>query len=167
MPLLKHHGVMPTVDPSAFIAEGALIIGAVELGRDVGVWFNAVLRGDINSITIGDRSNVQDAVVMHVTKHLPVVVGKEVTVGHLAMIHGCRIGDRVLIGMHAVVLDNAVIESDSIVAAGAVVRENFTVPPNVLVAGVPAKVIRELSLEERAFLRQSAENYIQYARSYR
>jgi carbonic anhydrase/acetyltransferase-like protein (isoleucine patch superfamily) len=167
MPLLPHHGVLPDVHPSAFIAEGAWVVGDVRIGSEAGIWFNAVLRGDINSITVGDRSNVQDGVVVHVTKKLPVIIGNEVTVGHMAMLHGCVINDRVLIGMNAVVLDRAVVEADTIVAAGAVVREGFTVPTGMLVAGVPAKVVREITPEERAFLRTSADNYVGYAKSYR
>ena len=167
MPTFPHHGVVPSIDPSAFIADGAIIVGDVTIGREAGIWFNAVLRGDINSIAIGERSNVQDGVVAHVTKALPVIVGSEVTVGHMAMIHGCVIGDWVLIGMGAVVLDRAVVESDAIVAAGAVVREGFRVPSGVLVAGVPAKIIRDITPEERTFLRTSADNYVGYAKTYR
>jgi carbonic anhydrase/acetyltransferase-like protein (isoleucine patch superfamily) len=167
MSIFPHHGVVPAIDPTAFVAEGAVIVGEVFIGREAGIWFNAVLRGDINSITIGDRSNVQDGVVAHVTKELPVIVGTEVTVGHMAMIHGCIIGDRVLVGMNAVILDRVIVESDSIVAAGAVVREGFKVPSGVMVAGVPARIIRDLRPEEREFLRKSAENYVGYARTYR
>ena len=167
MPLSVHHGVAPTIDPSAFVAEGAVIIGEVTLGAESSVWFHAVLRGDINAIVVGDRSNVQDGVVMHVTKTLPVRVGRGVTVGHMAMIHGCTIGDRVLIGMNAVVLDGATVGSDSLVAAGSVVREGFTVPEGVLVAGVPARIVRDLTPDERSFLRTSADNYVGYASSYR
>lgn len=157
---------MPTIDPSAFIAEGAQVIGEVTVGKDASIWFNAVLRGDINSITVGDRTNVQDGVIMHVTKQLPVIVGKEVTIGHMAMIHGCVIEDGTLIGMNAVVLDNARIGRESLVAAGAVVRENFVVPGGVLVAGVPARIVRPLTDEEKIDLRRSADNYVGYAHSY-
>ncbi|HEX9005883.1 MAG TPA: gamma carbonic anhydrase family protein [Bacteroidota bacterium] len=167
MPLLPHHGVTPRVDPSAFVADGAMLIGEVTVGRDSSIWFNAVLRGDINSITVGERSNVQDGVVAHVTRQLPVVIGNDVTIGHMAMIHGCTIHDRVLVGMNAVILDHAVIGPEAVVGAGSVVRENFTVPAGVLVAGVPARIVRDLTPQERAGLRQSAENYVAYARSYR
>ncbi len=143
-----------------------MVIGDVRLGEDASVWFNAVLRGDINTITIGDRSNVQDGVVAHVTHQLPVLVGNDVTIGHLAMIHGCTLGDRCLIGMNAVILDGATIGPDAMVAAGSVVRENFVVPSGVLVAGVPARIARDLTPEERLALLRSAEHYVAYARSY-
>ncbi len=167
MPLLDHHGVSPRVHPSAFVAGGAWLIGDVEVGEDAGIWFNAVLRGDINAIRVGRRSNVQDGVVIHVTKELPAILGDDVTVGHKAMIHGCRVGDACLIGMNAVVLDRAVVGPFAVVAAGAVVKEGFVVPEGTLVAGVPARVVRPLTEEERAFLLQSAQNYMGYARSYR
>ncbi len=143
-----------------------MVIGDVRLGEDASVWFNAVLRGDINTITIGDRSNVQDGVVAHVTRRLPVLIGNDVTIGHLAMIHGCTLGDRCLIGMNAVILDGATIGPDAMVAAGSVVRENFVVPSGVLVAGVPARIARDLTPEERLALLRSAEHYVAYARSY-
>jgi carbonic anhydrase/acetyltransferase-like protein (isoleucine patch superfamily) len=164
--LIAHHGMYPRVHPTAFVAPGAAVIGEVALGPESSVWFNAVLRGDINGIEVGDRSNIQDGVVLHVTRQLPVVVGREVTVGHLAMIHGCTILDRVLIGMHAVILDGATVGPDAIVGAGSVVRERSRVPEGVLAAGVPARVIRALTPEERTFLRQSAAHYVEYARSY-
>lgn len=167
MPLLDHHGVSPRVHASAFIAGGAWLIGDVEIGEDASIWFNAVLRGDINAIRVGKRSNVQDGAVVHVTKELPAVVGDDVTVGHKAMIHGCRIESGSLIGMNAAVLDRAVVGPFAIVGAGAVVKEGFVVPEGTLVAGVPARVVRPLSEEERAFLLQSARNYVGYARSYR
>ena len=164
--ILTHHGVTPRIHPTAFVAQGAWLIGEVEVGADASIWFNAVLRGDINGIVVGDRSNIQDGVVMHVTRLLRAVVGRNVTVGHKAMLHGCEIGDACLIGMNAVVLDNAHVGPNAVVAAGAVVRENFTVPEGTLVAGVPARVIRELTPEERALLLESAQNYIDYARTY-
>jgi len=123
------------------------------------------LRGDINSIRVGRRSNVQDGVIVHVTRQYPVEIADEVTVGHQAMLHGCRIDGYALIGMNAVVLDNAHIGSYAIVAAGAVVREQSIIPEGVLVAGVPAKIIRPVTDDERLMLRQSADNYVHYARS--
>jgi carbonic anhydrase/acetyltransferase-like protein (isoleucine patch superfamily) len=166
MPVLMHHGVRPRIAPSAFVAGGAWLIGDVELGEDAGIWFNAVLRGDLNAIRVGARSNVQDGCVVHVTRELPAMVGDDVTVGHKAMLHGCTVGNACLIGMNAVVLDNAHLGPFSMVAAGAVVKENFVVPEGTLVAGVPARVVRELTEEERRFLLQSAQNYVGYARSY-
>lgn len=166
MPSMSHHGVAPTIDPTAFVAGGAWLVGDVEVGRLASIWFNAVLRGDINLIRVGARSNVQDGCVVHVTTELPALIGEDVTVGHKAMIHGCTIGNASLIGMNAVVLDNAHVGDYAIVAAGAVVKENFVVPDGTLVAGVPARVVREITEDERASLLASAEHYVEYARSY-
>jgi len=162
-----HHGVEPRIHPTAFVAGGAWVIGEVEVGEDAGIWFNAVLRGDINAIRVGARSNVQDGCVVHVTRRLPAIIGDDVSVGHKAMIHGCAVGNACLIGMNAVVLDNARVGPFAIVAAGAVVKENFVVPEGTLVAGVPGRIVRELSEEERSFLLQTAQNYVGYARSFR
>jgi carbonic anhydrase/acetyltransferase-like protein (isoleucine patch superfamily) len=167
MRLIEHHGVRPHVPSSAFVAEGACLIGEVTLGEDASVWFNAVLRGDINRVHIGDRSNVQDGVVMHVTRKYPALVGNDVTIGHQAVIHGCELLDGSLIGMGAVVLDRARVGPLALVAAGALVREGFTVPEGVLVAGVPARIVRALTGEERDSLLESARHYVEYARSYR
>jgi carbonic anhydrase/acetyltransferase-like protein (isoleucine patch superfamily) len=142
------------------------VIGEVSVGELAGIWFNAVCRGDINRIVVGERTNIQDGCVLHVTKELPVVVGADVTVGHMAMLHGCTVHDACLIGMSATVLDRAQVGPFAVVAAGSVVKEGFVVPEGTLVAGVPARVVRELTGEERAFLLQSAENYIGYARSF-
>ncbi len=166
MRILVHHGVQPVIHPSAFVAEGACLIGDVRLGKDVSVWFNAVLRGDINSIRVGDRTNIQDGAVLHVTHDLPVIIGPDVTVGHHAVVHACTLEECSLIGMNAVVLDNARVGPYAIVAAGAVVRENFVVPEGVLVAGVPARIVRALTGEERTQLKASASDYVRYARSY-
>jgi len=167
MPILMHHGAVPAVHPSVFVAEGACLIGEVDLAEDASVWFNAVLRGDINAIRVGRRSNVQDGVIVHVTRQYPVEIAEEVTVGHQAMLHGCRIGTYALIGMNAVILDNARIGPYCIIAAGSVVREQSVIPEGVLVAGVPARVVRPVTDEERLMLRQSADNYVHYARSYK
>jgi carbonic anhydrase/acetyltransferase-like protein (isoleucine patch superfamily) len=166
MPLMNHHGVVPKVHPTSFVAEGAWIIGDVEVGEQGSIWFNAVLRGDINHIRVGARSNVQDGCVVHVTQQLPALIGDDVTVGHMAMLHGCHVGDACLIGMNAVILDNARVGPRAIVAAGSVVKENFVVPEGTLVAGVPARVVRDLTEEERSFLFRSALNYVEYARSF-
>lgn len=165
MGLVVHHGVTPAVHPSVFVAQGAWLIGDVTLEEDASIWYNAVLRGDINAIRVGRRSNIQDGCVLHVTARLPVLIAEEVTVGHMAMIHGCRIGARSLIGMNAVVLDKAEVGEGALVAAGTVVRENFVVPPGMLAAGVPARIVRELTAEERAGIVQSAANYVAYAAS--
>ena len=166
MHILRHHGVTPRVHPSVFVAAGACLIGEVEVGQDASIWFNAVLRGDINAIRVGKRSNIQDGSILHVTHTYAVEIGEEVTVGHQAMLHGCRIGDRALIGMNAVVLDNAQVGPSALVAAGSVVKEHFVVPEGMLAAGVPARVIRPLTDEEKQGLKDSAERYVQYALSY-
>ena len=167
MPLVPAGGKSPRIHPTAFVAEGAFVIGDVELAQDASVWFQAVLRGDINSISIGPRSNVQDGSIFHVTHEYSVCVGADVTIGHGAIVHGCTIGDGSLIGMRAVVLDNARVGEGTLVAAGAVVLENMVIPPGSLAAGVPARVIRTLSDEERQRLLASASHYVEYARAFR
>lgn len=166
MALIAYRGRYPKVDSSAFVAEGVQLIGDVQIARDSSVWYNSVLRGDINSVEIGERTNIQDCSVLHVTNALPVRIGKDVTVGHRAIVHGCTIGDCSLIGMGSVILDDARIGSHSLVAAGAVVLQGFEVPDGMLVAGVPAKIIRPLTEEEKEQIRQSAIHYIEYARGY-
>ncbi|MFN4908652.1 MAG: gamma carbonic anhydrase family protein [Bacteroidota bacterium] len=160
--------IVPVIDKSVFIADGAVILGDVHIGKDSSVWFNVVIRGDVHQIRIGERTNVQDLSMLHVTynKH-PLSIGNGVTIGHCVMLHGCTVEDFALIGMNATVLDGAVIGHHSMVAAGAVVREGFVVPPRTLVAGVPAKIVRQLSDDECAKLEQSAQNYIDYVSSYR
>ena len=167
VPVMAHHGVEPLIHPTAFVAGGAWVIGDVHVGEDAGIWFNAVLRGDINAIRVGARSNIQDGCVVHVTRKLPAIIGDDVSVGHKAMLHGCVVGNACLIGMNAVVLDNARVGPFAIVAAGAVVKENFVVPEGTLVAGVPARVVRALSEDERRFLLQTARNYVEYAQSFK
>jgi carbonic anhydrase/acetyltransferase-like protein (isoleucine patch superfamily) len=158
---------MPRIHPSVYIAEGALVIGDVEIGADASIWFHAILRGDINGIRIGERTNVQDGSVLHVTHEYMVVLGSDITVGHRAILHGCTVHEECLIGMGSIVLDNARVGPSAMVAAGAVVRENFVVPEGTLAAGVPARIIRDLTPEERELLRASAGRYVTYARTYR
>jgi carbonic anhydrase/acetyltransferase-like protein (isoleucine patch superfamily) len=167
MGIIAHGGFSPRIHPSAFIAEGAHIIGNVEIAKDASIWFNSILRGDINSIYIGERSNIQDGSIFHVTSELPVYIGNDVTVGHGAIVHGCRVEDGSLIGMGAVVLDRAHIGKQALVAAGAVVREGFVVPDGMLAGGVPAKVLRALTEEEKKLLLESAAHYVTYAESLR
>ena len=165
MTIIPHHGVAPNIHPTVFIADGARIIGEVEIGEDAGIWYNVTLRGDINRIVIGPRTNVQDGAVFHVTKQYPAIVHNDVTVGHGAIVHACTVEECCLIGMGSVVLDGARIGKYSLVAAGAVVKENFVVPEGSLVAGVPARVMRPLDDGERLRLRQSALDYVEFARS--
>lgn len=150
------HG-KPDVDKACFIAPNATVSGRVALGNDVSVWFNAVIRAEGDSITIGDETNVQDHVMIHVEAGMPVRIGKRVTIGHSAVVHGCTVEDDVLIGMNATVLDKAVIGCGSLVAAGALVPEGMVVPPYSLVAGVPAKVKKSFSQEEVA---QRSNRYV-------
>jgi carbonic anhydrase/acetyltransferase-like protein (isoleucine patch superfamily) len=168
MVIITYKGITPKIDPSVFIADGVHIIGDVEIGKDSSVWFNTVIRGDVNFIRIGERTNIQDNTVVHVTnKKFPTHIGSNVTIGHSAVIHACTIQDFSLIGMGAVILDDANIGKYSLVAAGAVVPMGMQVPEGVLAAGVPAKIIRPLTEEERTFLIQSAQNYIDYVATYR
>lgn len=161
-------GVLPRIDPSAFIVDGAQIIGDVVIGKQSSVWFNAVIRADVNYIRIGDRTNIQDGCLLHVRhEQYPLIIGSDVTVGHGAILHACTIGDCCLIGMGAVVLDNVRVGRHCLIAAGSVVRENTVIPDGVLVAGVPAKVVRQLEDEEKHTLERSAKNYLDYVKLYR
>ncbi|WP_100810981.1 MULTISPECIES: gamma carbonic anhydrase family protein [unclassified Microbacterium] len=161
--VLSVAGTTPALDESAFVAAGARIVGAVRLEAGASVWYNAILRGDRDSITIGVGSNIQDNVSVHVDRGHPVTIGRDVSVGHNAVVHGCTIGDGSLIGMGSVVLSGAVIGAGCLVAGGAVVLEGMEVPDGSLVAGVPAKVRRALTDEERAGLRRNAEVYLELA----
>ncbi len=149
----------PDVAGNCYVAPGAVLVGAVTVHENVGIWFNAVLRGDYEPITIGAGSNIQDNVTGHVDAGFPLTLGKNVSVGHNAVIHGCTVEDDCLIGMGAIVMNGAVIGTGSLVAAGAVVLEGTIVPPGSLVAGVPAKVRRELTAEEREGILHNAQNY--------
>ncbi|KQR92996.1 MAG: gamma carbonic anhydrase family protein [Microbacterium ginsengisoli] len=156
----------PHLAETAFVASGARIVGAVTLGDRASVWYNAVLRADSAPITVGDRSNLQDNVSVHVDAGSPVVIGEDVSVGHNAVVHGCTIENGSLIGMGAVVLSGAVIGAGSLVAGGALVLGGTIVPPGSLVAGVPAKVRRELSDEEKAGLLRNAAVYLEHSRTH-
>lgn len=156
----------PCIDATAYIASGAVVIGAVDLAKNTSVWHNAVLRGDINSIEIGEGSNVQDGTIVHLADDFGVRVGRYVTIGHAAMIHACEIGDECLIGMQATVLDGAVIGRQSIVGAGALVTKGTQIPEGSLVLGAPAKVVRPLSQIERDGLKGLAEKYVNVSRGH-
>jgi carbonic anhydrase/acetyltransferase-like protein (isoleucine patch superfamily) len=150
--LIEFDGCFPRVDPDAFIAPTAVLIGAVEVAAGASIWFGAVLRADFNRIVVGPGSNVQDNCVIHTADELPTVIGANVTVGHLTLLEGCVIEDGALIGMGSIVLNRARVGSGSVIAAGSVIREGVQIPPGVLAAGVPAQVKRELDdrLRERA-----------------
>ena len=166
--LLSYRGIYPEIHPTVFLADGARVIGDVRIGANSSVWFNAVIRGDVCPIRIGERTNAQDNVTLHVTHDTgPLNIGDNVTIGHGAVLHACTVEDYSLIGMGAILLDNCVIESWSIVAAGSLVRQGFRVPSGMMVAGVPAKVVRPITDAERASLAESAENYIRYVSNYR
>lgn len=160
-------GTMPTVPSSCYIDPSAQVIGDVLLGEQASVWMNAVLRGDVNSIRIGARSNVQDCAVLHGMRHVyPVIVGEMVTIGHNATVHGCVVEDAVLVGIGATILNNARIGEGSIIAAGAVIPEQTVIAPNSLVAGVPGKVRRTLGDADRAMILKYAQNYLDYTAIY-
>jgi carbonic anhydrase/acetyltransferase-like protein (isoleucine patch superfamily) len=160
-------GRWPKVAPTAFVEESAQVIGEVEIGADSSIWMHAVLRGDVNRIAIGRRTNVQDGTIVHVMQGThPTLIGDEVTIGHAAIVHGCTVLDRVLIGMGAIVLNGASIGEDSIIAAGTLVAEGMVVPPRSMVMGVPGKVRRSLSDEEVAGILESAANYVRYKKDY-
>lgn len=152
-------GGSPTVSESCYLAPGSALIGAVTLHSSVSIWFNAVLRADSASITVGEGSNIQDNVACHVDAGFPLTVGAHVSIGHNAVLHGCTIGDNVLVGMGAIVMNGAIIGSNSLVAAGALVLEGTEVPPGSLVAGVPAKVRRALTEDEVEGIRHNAQGY--------
>lgn len=161
-------GQSPRFDETVFVAPSADIIGDVEIGSESSVWFNATIRGDVNWIEIGERTNVQDNASVHVMNRTgPTKIGDDVTIGHNAMVHGCTIHDRVLIGIHATVLDKAVIEPDVIVAADTLVPPGKTLESGNLYMGSPAKAVRKLTDGEIESIRQSAANYVKYQRTYR
>jgi len=165
--IYPHHGKTPRLDKSVWIAPSADVIGEVSIGPESTVWFQVVIRGDVNTISIGSRTNVQDHSMLHVTrKTAPLKIGSEVTVGHRVLLHGCTIGDRVLVGMGSVVMDGAVVENDCVIGAGSLITQGKRFPSNSLIMGSPAKVIRELKPEELAFLKQSAKNYVQDGKEY-
>lgn len=166
MAIELYEGQAPRIAASAFIAASGDVIGRVSLGEESSVWYNATVRGDINEIVIGPRSNVQDNAVIHVSDDLPTLLGELVTVGHSAILHACTVKDEVLVGMGAIVLDGSVIGERSIIGAGALVTGGTVIPPGSLVIGSPAKVVRTLSLEEQSKVKVWAEKYIVQSRKY-
>jgi carbonic anhydrase/acetyltransferase-like protein (isoleucine patch superfamily) len=165
--LRAFRGRLPVVHATAFVDQSAQVIGDVEIGPNSSVWMNVVIRGDVNRIRIGGRTNVQDGSVVHVMHEThPAIIGDEVTVGHGAIVHGCTIEGCVLVGMGAIVLNGAVVGEHSIVAAGTLVTEGMRVPPRSLVMGSPGKVRRTLSDAEVASIREYADNYVRYKKDY-
>lgn len=165
--ILPVNGISPRLGENVFVAPNATIVGDVEMGAECTVWFNAVIRGDVHTIRIGNRTNIQDGAILHCTyQKAPLSIGNEVSIGHGAIVHGCTVHDRVLIGMGAKVLDHAVIESEVIIAAGALVLENFRAESGWLYAGIPAKKIKPLTDEQKEMLKRTANHYVMYGSWY-
>ena len=166
-------GISPQIADSAFIAEGAMVIGDVAVGKEASIWYNCVVRGDVNFIRIGDRSNIQDLSVLHVTHKkdaddpgAPLIIGDDVTVGHGVTLHGCTIEDGAFVGMQAMIMDHALIGKGALVGARALVTEGTVVAPGTLWVGAPAKYKRDLTPDEVAWLGRSSGNYVRYSRDY-
>ena len=163
LPYLKH---TPQIKPSVYLAPGAVVVGRVELQDYVSIWYNAVIRGDVDGIQIGRATNIQDGCLLHQNKGFPLIIGEEVTVGHGAILHGCTIEDGCLIGMGAILLTGSKIGAESLIGAGTLVKEHQEIPSGVLALGSPARIVRSLSDQERVNLRESARHYLQIARDY-
>ena len=163
--VLPVKGVYPTIPSDCFIAPNATIVGDVEMGSECSVWFNAVVRGDVNSIRMGNRVNVQDGACIHCTyEKTKTIIGNNVSIGHNAIVHGCTVEDNVLIGMGAIVMDRSRIGSNSIIAAGAVVLEDTVVPPGTIFAGIPAKKVKDISQDLlKGEVERIAKNYVMYS----
>jgi gamma-carbonic anhydrase len=168
MPLYELRGVRPVVGRGAFVADGASVIGDVHLGDEAGIWFGAVIRGDYFPIRIGARSNVQDNSVVHITAgQAATTIGEDVTIGHSAVIHGCTVGNRCLVGMGSIVLDGAVVGDECFIAAGSLVTPGTVIPPRSFVLGRPARAVRPVKEEELTWIRDAASLYVGYARDFR
>lgn len=163
------NGKSPSIPADCYVAENATIVGDVTIGHSCSIWFNAVIRGDVNFITIGNKVNIQDGAVVHCTyKKHPTIIGNNVSIGHNAMVHGCVIHDNVLIGMGAIVMDNCIIESNSIIAAGAVVTQNTVVEAGSIYAGMPAKKVKEINQSDfSGEIERIANNYVMYSSWYK
>ncbi len=166
MQTLSFLNYQPELSEGVFIAPGAFVIGKVDLGAHVNIWFNAVVRGDVNRIQIGDNTNIQDLSMLHVTDDLPLIIGNNVTVGHSAILHACTIGDGCLIGMGAKILDGAVIGEKSLVAAGSVVPPGKVYPPGSFIMGAPAVVKKELSATQKEQISNHYKSYLELASKY-
>lgn len=159
-------GSKPVVSEDAYIAPGATVLGDVELGPQSSVWPSAVLRGDINYIRVGRATNIQDGAIVHLSDEHPAVLGDEVTIGHAAVVHACKIEDGVLVGMHATILDGSVVGEGSIIGAHTLVKSGMEVPPGSLVLGVPGRIVRQLSTDEIKANRALAQKYVAVARAH-
>ncbi|MBV9900553.1 MAG: gamma carbonic anhydrase family protein [Alphaproteobacteria bacterium] len=173
MTILSFHGKAPRVDPAAFVAPGARLIGDIEIGPESSIWYNCVLRGDVNAIRIGARANVQDGSVIHVDSPapghaagFPTIIGDEVLIGHLAMVHGCILHDRAFVGLGAIVMDGCEIEGDAMLAAGAMLTPGKRIPAGQLWAGRPAKYVRDLRAADIEGMRAGVAHYVELAKRY-
>ncbi|MGN1314027.1 MAG: gamma carbonic anhydrase family protein [Lachnospiraceae bacterium] len=164
---LQPNNFSPVIDPSAFIARGAVVMGNVTLDKHVSIWYNATVRSSQDPIYIGEGSNIQDNAVLHVDKHYKVVLGKQVTVGHSAIVHGCEVDDNTLIGMGAIILNGAKIGKNCIIAAGALITQGAVIPDNSLVIGCPGKIVRQVTREDIESNIQNALHYIDEAKLYK
>lgn len=165
--LYPYKGRWPKLDPSVFVADGARIVGDVAIGAEASIWYNAVLRGDLAPIVIGSRTNIQDGAIGHVNAHQPLIIDSDVSVGHAAIVHGCRIGRGTLIGMGAIVLNGAEIGEYALIGAGSLITENKKIPPYTLSLGSPAKVVRELTEADLERMRITAQSYVAKGKEYR
>ncbi len=165
--ILKYQGIEPNIDDSCYISENATVLGRVTMKKNASVWYGTVVRGDGNHITIGENTNIQDNCTVHINENMPTLIGDYVTVGHGAIIHACTIGDYVLVGMGAIVLDGAEIGDHVIIGSGTLVPPGKKIPPNSLVMGSPAKIVRELTEEDREKLKVSALNYVEMANNHK
>lgn len=165
--VVAYQGIRPTLHETVFLADGARVIGDVVMGKNCSVWFNTVVRGDVNKITVGEETNIQDGAIVHCTyeKH-STHIGNRVSIAHLAMIHGCVIEDDCLIGMQAIVMDGAVVGRGSIVGAGAVVTQGTIIPPRSLVLGAPARIVRQIKDDELTSVLATCHRYIEYTKGY-
>jgi carbonic anhydrase/acetyltransferase-like protein (isoleucine patch superfamily) len=172
--LIEYGGKRPIVDPSAFVAPGAVLIGDIEIGPEASIWYNCVLRGDVNRIRIGARTNIQDGTVIHVDSPrpgneagLPTIIGEDVLIGHLAMVHGCILHDRAFVGLGSIVMDGCEIESGGMLAAGAMLTPGKKIPAGQLWAGRPARFVRELSEADLAGQQEGVAHYVELAKAHR
>ncbi|ADL41898.1 transferase hexapeptide repeat containing protein [Caldicellulosiruptor obsidiansis OB47] len=165
--IISYKGKTPKIAPSAFVAENAVIIGDVEIGENSSVWFGCVIRCEENKIVIGKNTNIQDLTTIHTDHCCSVIIGDNVTVGHNVVLHGCEIGNNVLIGMGTIIMNGSKIGDNSLIGAGSLITQNMVIPPNTLVFGRPAKVIRELTSEEIEKIAISAKEYIELSNEYK
>ena len=165
--IIEYEGIKPEVHETCFVADSAEVIGRVTLGENTSIWYGCVLRGDENVIKIGKNTNIQDGTVIHISKDYSTEIGDYVTVGHKAIVHACKIGDNVLVGMGAIILDGVEIEDNVLIGAGSIVTPGKIIPAGSLVLGSPAKVVRKLSEEEIEQLKQSALDYCTYAEKHK